>query len=157
MTEWRTIPGFSNYEVSTDGKVRSYWKKKPKILKQQANHRGGHMAVRLTPDGGKQCTRFVHSLVLTAFVGPRPDGMYALHKDDDPTNNTLDNLYWGTPSENIRQSVKRGRHHTRKLSDADVRFIRTSPLSTLKLAPILGVHQTTIANARRGKTHHDCD
>ena len=84
------------------------------------------MAVRLVSDEGKQCTRFVHSLVLTAFVAPRSNGMCALHKDDDPTNNSLDNLYWGTQSENIRQCVSNGRHALRKLSNEDIQLIRTS-------------------------------
>ena len=111
------------------------------------------MTVRMVPDEGKQCTRFVHSLVLTAFVAPRPEGMYALHKDDDPTNNSLDNLYWGTQSENIRQCVTAGRHPLRKLTDEDIHFIRTSPLSTLKLGQLLGVHQTTVNKARLRQTH----
>ena len=115
------------------------------------------MAVRLTPDVGKQCTRFVHSLVLTAFVGPRPTGMYALHRDDDPTNNSLDNLYWGTPSENIRQCFNSGRHPIRKLSDEDIHLIRTSKLSTLKLGRMLGVHQTTVTKVRLRQTHNGCD
>ena len=43
----------------------------------------------------------VHSLVLLAFVGDRPDGMiHTRHLDDDPSNNVLANLRYGTPKEN---------------------------------------------------------
>jgi hypothetical protein len=60
---------------------------------------------------GKNNSRLVHILVLEAFVGPRPDGAYGLHWDDDPSNNRVENLRWGTPSENMYDKVRNGRHH----------------------------------------------
>ena len=46
----------------------------------------------------------VHVLVLEAFVGPRPEGMWALHGPlryaDGTPDNRLSNLEWGTPSKN---------------------------------------------------------
>lgn len=54
--------------------------------------------------------KYIHRLVLEAFVGPCPDGMEALHSDGNKTNNNVDNLRWGTPSENNRDIVKHGRH-----------------------------------------------
>jgi hypothetical protein len=47
-------------------------------------------------------------LVLEAFAGPRPDGMDALHRDDNPTNNRFDNLRWGTRSDNLFDAVRNG-------------------------------------------------
>ena len=41
----------------------------------------------------------VHRAILEAFVGVS-EGSYALHWDDNPLNNTLENLRWGTASEN---------------------------------------------------------
>jgi hypothetical protein len=66
----------------------------------------GHLSVVLGRDGG---TRDVHRIVLDAFVGPRPDGMECRHLDDDPTNNALSNLVWGTRSENQLDAVRNGR------------------------------------------------
>lgn len=54
--------------------------------------------------------RSVHVLVLENFVGDRPAGMQGLHKDDDTHNNVLENLYWGTPSENGKDAVGNGRN-----------------------------------------------
>jgi hypothetical protein len=53
---------------------------------------------------GKGRTRksFVHRLVAEAFLGPAPfAGALVLHRDDVPTNNVPDNLYWGTHAENV--------------------------------------------------------
>jgi hypothetical protein len=56
--------------------------------------------VRYTVSIGRGTTRYVHGLVLEAFVGPRPDGMEALHADDNTANNALSNLSWGTREAN---------------------------------------------------------
>ena len=71
---------------------------------------GHHFQVHLMRDA-KKFTRYVHHLVLEAFVGPRPPGMSGLHRDDDPANNHVDNLYWGTSSENAFDRVRNGNDH----------------------------------------------
>jgi hypothetical protein len=40
-----------------------------------------------------------------------------------------------------------------KISDEQVQYIRSSPLTTYQLAAELGIHQTTAARIRRGATH----
>lgn len=44
----------------------------------------------------------LHRLVLTTFVGPPPDGYVAMHLNGNPQDNRLQNLKWGTQSENCR-------------------------------------------------------
>jgi hypothetical protein len=51
----------------------------------------GHQVVNLHRDGQK-VPRYVHHLVLEAFVGPRPEGLVCCHWDGDPGNNRLENL-----------------------------------------------------------------
>src|SRR5690606_11217835 len=60
-------------------------------------------------DGGKSYR--VHRLVMEAFVGPLPEGMEVRHLDDDPDNNALSNLVYGTRSENLEDRVRLGTHH----------------------------------------------
>lgn len=48
----------------------------------------------------------VADAVLWTFVGPRPDGMEALHLDDDSYNNAAYNLKWGTHVENCAMRVQ---------------------------------------------------
>lgn len=46
----------------------------------------------------------VHLLVLENFVGERPEGYTANHKDGNRYNNSLSNLEWVPHSENVRHS-----------------------------------------------------
>lgn len=114
--EWRPVVGAVGYEVSSRGRVRSldrtrtYARVDPasrRLVIVARAHRGrvlqpgtaksGHQIVVL----GRGQTRLVHRLVLEAFVGPAPANMEACHGDDDPANNNLENLRWGTRSENL--------------------------------------------------------
>jgi len=78
----------------------------------------GHLQVDLKRDK-KRHQRYVHTLVLETFLGPRPDGMQGLHRDDDPYNNHVSNLYWGTMKQNAvdrednRRCIHCGRHPCR--------------------------------------------
>src|SRR6476646_4829912 len=106
MGEWRTVVGWPSYEVSSLGQVRSFKWGRPHLLKQQSIGstrnsplKGRYLRVALWIDGVRS-ERMVHHLVLEAFVGPRPLGLEACHKDDDPTNNALDNLRWDTKQSN---------------------------------------------------------
>lgn len=51
----------------------------------------------------------VHGLVLESFVGDRPDGEECRHWDDDPQNNRLNNLFWGTRLENMADRRRNNR------------------------------------------------
>jgi hypothetical protein len=105
--EWRLIPGFPNYAVSTTGRVVSYQRPEPHELKPCVQH-GGYLKFGLTRDG-KLFSRTGHSLVALAFLGPRPVGLEVRHLDGDPINNTLANLKYGTHEENMRDRLRHGR------------------------------------------------
>lgn len=47
----------------------------------------------------------VYTLVLCAFVGPRPHGYQCNHKNGVKTDNRLANLEWVTPRQNSRHAV----------------------------------------------------
>jgi hypothetical protein len=121
MTEmWCGIAGFEDsYEISTLGRVRSLDRVRRRgtgtnsrhgqILKA-AHTESGHLTVSLCSPG-KQMKRLVHRLMLEAFVGPCPPGLEACHYNDDPADNRLENLRWGTRTENILDAVRNGTHH----------------------------------------------
>ena len=96
MEEWRQVVGFEDiYAVSEYGTVRRLHS--GRVLRPLVNDKGRsyyHLS-----DRGRVEKRMAHHLVLEAFVGPG-NGLWALHADDDPTNNHISNLRWGTPAEN---------------------------------------------------------
>lgn len=123
---WRGVPSWPGYEVSDHGQVRSLDREIPgnrpgltswrggQLLKLKAQAHGGHLVVALH-SAGKRRDVLVHRLVLEVFVGPCPAGMEGLHWDDNPANNTITNLRWGTRSVNQLDAVRNGRHgNTRK-------------------------------------------
>ena len=158
MTEqWLPITNFSNYFVSNKGRVKSTKQKdKPIILKPWLAR--GYPTVSLSRDGVMH--RFqVHTLVLTAFVGPS-EGRFCLHLDNTPTNNCLDNIRWGTHEENMEQMTREGRsykHSQRQFTPEQVREIRASPLSCVKLGRIYHCGQTQINRIKRRITYADID
>lgn len=113
---WKPIPGYTGaYEVSTNGGVRSL----DRVTDRGRRWRGKAMTPSTMPSGyktvslwreGKQKTALVHRLVLFAFVGPAPDEAEVRHKDGNPSNNTVENLAWGTHAENQLDQVAHGTH-----------------------------------------------
>ena len=147
---WLQCPRFPSYEVSDEGFVRRA--KTGRVLAFNIK-RGKHPyhRVKLSENGAAHLVA-VHRLVLETFVGPCPEGMQTLHADDDPSNNRLDNLSWGTPKKNHETINKHGTNNGRaKLVPEDVRTIRTSTLRHCELAKRYGVSSTTIENIRNRK------
>jgi hypothetical protein len=119
---WKPVPGFEGrYEVSDGGEVRSLDRvietvsrkgkpyrqlRKGRTLRPGKLGNAGHRHVVL--DG--RVDRTVHSLVLESFIGPCPPGMEARHLNDDPMDNRLENLCWGTRSENSHDSIRNEKH-----------------------------------------------
>lgn len=109
MTEtWKPVVGYEGlYAVSDHGRVRG---PKGRVLASCLNSTGRPNVV-LFKDGTRKNSK-PYTLVLEAFVGPRPDGMECCHLDDDPTNNHLSNLRWDTRSANSFDAIRNGRHST---------------------------------------------
>lgn len=105
---WKPIKNASYYEVSNLGRVRSYAQSakraKPKLMKLGTNG-GGYRTVMLSVTG-KPSLKYVHRLVLEAFVGPG-NGQYPKHIDFDRSNNNLNNLCWISSVESIRYCWQR--------------------------------------------------
>jgi hypothetical protein len=144
---WESIPSWPGYQASTAGQIRSH--RTGKVLAQNTK-KGKHpyQRVHLSQDGKARYV-LVHRLILDTFMGPCPEGQQALHLDDNPRNNSLGNLRWGTPKENHSTINRHGRANGRsKLTEDDVRAIRASTEPHVVLARSLSVSDTTIQNIR---------
>lgn len=71
MSEWRTLPEFPGYEITSDGDVRNKWTKKQ--LNEVENKRTGAYSYSLRrPDGRSTCRNF-WGLVYSAFPELKPE------------------------------------------------------------------------------------
>ncbi|QXO14334.1 HNH endonuclease [Mycobacterium phage Chaser] len=98
---WIDSPIVPGVQVSDQGKVKGPRKE----LSQWTDDRG----CRRVKANGRPWA--VHILVLTAFVGPRPDGAVPKWLNGDPTDNRLVNLKWQLPDDpEVQTRVNRCRN-----------------------------------------------
>lgn len=108
---WKPVVGLEkDYAVSDMGRVQRLTGATNtfpgRILKP--GKVGGYLYVVL-----KRKNYYVHHLVLTAFVGPRPEGQQCNHnneKGDKTDNRWPESLEWVTPKRNMEHAVATGLH-----------------------------------------------
>lgn len=112
MSEWRDIPGYDGmYQVSRDGMIRS-WRKpfagevradKPRMMaayvrggkRYGTNHTGRRYCVNLVKDG-KRIERTISGIMAEVWLGGRPKGLVAYHKNGDVGDNSVENIVFVT-------------------------------------------------------------
>lgn len=100
---WKDIDGASLYKVSSNGDVMN--KKTGKLRKWQ-NNGNGYFFVNLITDNGSKKNYYIHRLVAQAFI-PNPLGLPEVnHKDEDKSNNIVENLEWITKKDNNNYGTK---------------------------------------------------
>jgi hypothetical protein len=160
--EWRPVPGFEGfYSVSNAGQVRSEarivngYPVREGLVKPRRD-KDGYLTVLLYKGGQKR--RFVHRLVLEAFVGPAPQGMVACHEDGIPHNCRLSNLRWDTQTANNADKRRHGTFHrgsactAAKLTEEKVMAILADQRPSKSVARDYGVSHNAILQIRSGKT-----
>ena len=122
--EWKDIEGYEGlYQVSNMGRVRSLdriivykdgrvWNCKGRILKN-VKGKNGYLYVNLSKVGNVGKPQNIHRLVAIAFI-PNPDNLPQVnHKDEDKTNNTVDNLEWCTAKYNCNYGTAKERQKSK--------------------------------------------
>lgn len=110
--EWRAVADAPGYFVSSRGRVLSTKGAEPLFLKPRVSGSGLYLDVWFSLGSrGNGISRFVHQLVLEAFVGPAPDGAEVCHRNHHGFDNRVENLTYGTHTENMRAMVDAGRHY----------------------------------------------
>lgn len=169
MEIWKHIPGYEGeYQASTMGRIKSLKRKvrgrnpytgdeilrtvPERILRPGRYCKSGHLSVALRRNTAGQP---VHQLVMKTFVGPAPAGMEVLHKNGNPQDNRLENLHYGTRTQNILDVYHQG-GRWRKLSIEDVEMIRFGLFCGFKgveLSRMFHVSQSVISAIKHGRTY----
>lgn len=119
--EWKTIPGFTDYEVSTDGKIRSCDRQKTYRSGRKMNLSGKEKLLRKHPanrflmtdlidNRGNRRTVYPHKVVAVVYIPndkPRKQKV-VMHLDGNTENNRVENLKWATVSESIQRGFDMG-------------------------------------------------
>ena len=175
MTEvWKDIDGYEgSYQVSTLGRIHSLDRvdsagnrRLGKIMKPTVK-KYGYYSISLTM-GDKKREYLVHRLVAKAFIENKDGYPIINHKDENPSNNCVDNLEWCTYKYNSNygklthefRSVRLSgeKHGRRKLSQSQVNEIRrryrynSKDENTITLAKEYGVSQSQIQNIVTNKS-----
>lgn len=149
--------GFGNYLVSQEGHVFSKPRGRTKggLLKPTISV-GGYWRVTLTQGKEKKLV-LVHSLVASAFIGPRPNGFEIAHINGNPSDNRAANLCYKTKAENEHDKVFHGTRlrgentPSRKLTWDQVCEIRKRAEPQGNLAKRFSVARSTIQRIQSGQ------
>lgn len=166
VEEWRAIEGWAGYEVSNQGRIRS-WKfcrrtpgqALPRIMRQDVLP-VGYRQITLKDKGARR-REYVHRLVLSAFVGPCPDGQQVAHWNGDKADNRLGNLRYCSPIENYDDKIRHGadtrgvRNYNASLTAEDVRRLRDCPGSHTDAARLVGCSYHKAYSVRMRLTYRE--
>ena len=109
----KDIKGYEGqYAITMSGRVWSY--KSNKFLKPY-KEQDGYLRVSLRTPGERIPKKFkVHRLVAEAFIPNLDNQPQVGHIDDNPLNNSWDNLYWTNPKNNNNYGKHREFYNTQK-------------------------------------------
>lgn len=148
MEVWRDIKGYEGlYQVSNLGDVkrikgeRCYY---DRIIKQKKSW-SGHMYVMLSKDGIRKNLR-VHRLVADSFI-PNPNNYPIInHRDENPSNNNVDNLEWCTQKYNMNYGTIIQRARENNPQCIKCKIDDTIYLSIGEAARALGINYIVLCN-----------
>jgi hypothetical protein len=142
----KAIPNTSGYFADKEGNIYSLRPKGRSKAPRTSPHKltpqtqsNGYVSVSLMINK-KQTTFHVHILVLTTFIGERPMGYVGCHGKNGKKDNSLNNLYWGTQSQNNKED---------KIRDGSFMFGDVHPNSVLKSSDIIEIrnhHKMGLSN-----------
>lgn len=167
---WAAIPGYQYLEASSEGRIRSFRRPDnvtglPYRILALPPSSTGYLILSQKDDTGRVITKHVHKLVALAHLGPKPEGMIVLHKNDRRDDNRVTNLYYGTYAQNFADSVANGGRYVgpnlanwgknSNLTANDVRIIRRkfAAGSTVKeITAELGLNDRAVRRIVRGES-----
>lgn len=145
---WKKIPNWEFYEVSNLGNVRTSIRvnrnskhgnlREVKTSRMSKNN--GYRVFCISDGNGNRKTMSLHRAILMSFVGvPEEEKIVARHIDGNSHNNTLENLCWGTYSENQLDAVNHGTSHLLKVKGENVHGSKLTKSDVIEILSLRGV------------------
>ena len=161
MKTWKPVTGYeSEYLVSDKGDIKRIKSSRGavvgRLLKPYLNS-NGYFYITLSKSG-TQNDFLLHKIVATAFFGESE--LQINHKNGNKKDNSVDNLEYVTPSENLLHATRTlhkrsgANHWNSRLKESDVLQIlslRKSGLTHEQIAKAFSVSRTTISEILLGK------
>ncbi|MBQ7798752.1 MAG: HNH endonuclease [Clostridia bacterium] len=168
---WKDIEGYESlYQVSNLGNVKSLdhirkngtneYMQKGKLLKPQLNNKTRYFYIRLSKNG-KVKSFLLHRIIAQAFIVNPNNYKEINHKDENPSNNSLQNLEWCDRKYNINYGTGNQRRSqteigTKKGAKKVCQFDLKNNLlkiwdSQSQIKKELGMAQSNICNCCNGK------
>lgn len=149
---WNKIEDWPDYQISNFGRIKSLKFNKERILKHSIDKRGYKRVV--LRHNGEQKTFQVHKLVAIAFI-PNPNNLTEInHKNENPSDNNVNNLEWcdryynnnyGTHNERVAKAkTKKVEQYT-----LDGRLVKVWESAT-EIMNETGINKTCISACARG-------
>jgi hypothetical protein len=162
--EWRSIPSYPDYQVSSLGRVRRATPYRStavgRCLTLSEDKRTGHLVARMSIRGKLKGVG-VHRLMAEAFHGPAPSPKHvAAHGDSNPKHNVPGNIRWATNKENMDDRIALGtapigmNNPNARLTDEEVLLIRSHLMfgeRPATLSRIFNIPDTLVHNIKSRK------
>jgi hypothetical protein len=168
IERWKDVPDFIGvYQASNLGRVKSLSRYKvshckcltllkSRILNQTSQNRYLRVSLRANNCDKKFLT---HRLVMLSFCENYKNLPIVEHKNDNPSDNRLENLMWSTHKQNTIHAWENKlckphigeENKNSKLTEKQVLEIRKSNLKNIELAKIYNVNRTSIIRIKSKK------
>ena len=151
---WKDITGYEGlYQVSDKGRVKSIGYGKERILKP-GRDKDGYLFVILCKNHKMKCCR-IHRLVSQSFILNPQNLPQINHKNEDKTDNKVDNLEWCSAKYNLNYGTHNQRMAETK-SKHVLQYMKTGEFikewkSTMDVERNLGFVNASISRCCNGK------
>lgn len=157
MVEATNVVGLDGYQVCREG-----FAIRPDGIATYGSSAGPHGYRMIGP---KSKRKYLHRAIAEAFI-PNPDNLPMVrHLNDDPTDNRVENLAWGTQTDNMQDCIRNGnfgyftdedreRAMQKRRTPVTVIFpdgYEKEYISQQEAARQIGISQSDIANCLSGK------
>lgn len=103
LSEIDDLEDFTEYGIDVEGNLWSFKYKTPKLRKPVWV--GGYLSCRVRDDYGKAKTLYIHKLVALAFIPCDDPSRRVKHKNEDRSDNRLENIEWVANKEDKEESL----------------------------------------------------